>query len=170
MRLNHYLSTLFTVVAALALAAASPAAENGSSSLVPDGAAAVRGGVTAPPVTVQAILVVASDDGATDASLKPYESTLRRVLRFKAYRRVGGGTTKIAVGRNGSIPLGAGQTLEIEIENAWNDQVIAAFKWWNGKLNLANSSMQRPRKSVAVLGGPATADGDGYYAVIIQLD
>ena len=168
MRLVPYLTT-FLLTAAAALAPGAHGADAGRTPLVPDGAARAPG-ATREPVTVRAILVIASDAGTTDESLAQYEANLRRILRFDAYRRVGGGTAKIAVGKSGAIALGAGQRLAVQIENAWNNQVMAAFKWWNGDLNLANTSMQRPRGSHTVLSGPATADGDGYYAVIIVVE
>ncbi len=124
--------------------AALPAADSGQTNLLPEHAA--ENGRHA-KVAVQAILVVASDQGTTDPGLSAYEANLRRVLRFKAYHRVGSGSATIAVGDTGTVPLGAGQHLEVEIKNAWNDQIMAGIRWWNGKLTLANTAMMRPRKS-----------------------
>jgi len=161
------LSALLLFAAAFGVTAAS-AADPGRTPLVAEDAARsapARAGV----VNVRAILVIASDEGTTDAGLAAYEANLA-VLRFKSYRQVGSGGTTIAVGKEGTIPLAAGQRLTVEIKNAWDNQIIAGIKWWNGDLNLANTSMMRPRKSHAVLAGPATADGKGHYVVILLLE
>lgn len=171
MRVIRHPILCFAAIAAIAASTTVYAADTGRSNLLPDAPdASARGAQGEVRVRVQAILVIASDSGETDASLRSYERNLRSMLRTRAFRRVGGGEATIAVGGQDSIPLGAGQRLAVQIKSAWDNQVMAGIRWWNGDLTLANTTMMRPRKSHSVLAGPSTADGEGTYAVIVVMN
>jgi hypothetical protein len=165
MRLNlkHLLVLWF---ATIATALAVRAADNGRTDLIPnyradDDAANQR-------VTLQATLIVASDEGTTDASLASHEATLRRVLRFKSFRRVGGSTAS-PLGPRGetTVEVGAGYSVDFWVNWITDREVEYGVRWFKGRLTLANTTLTRPRRSTSVVGGPATEDGQGTYAVIV---
>jgi len=160
--IRNIIISLLLAIAAVATAAA---AELGGSSLVPEG----RGtNATADaPVSFQAIMVIASDDGATDVSLAAYEATLRRVLRFKTYRRAGGGTARLAADGEGTLSLGHGYDLDLWITRVTESEIEFGIRWFKGDVTLANTKVTRPRRANTVIGGPATEDGKGTYAVIV---
>lgn len=162
-------TTILLLSAALAGVTALSAADAGRTPLVSEGTGRTAAG-KAEIVNVRAILVIASDEGSTDASLAAYEANLTAMLRFKAYRQVGSGTTKVAVGKEGKVPLHGSQHLTVEIKNAWDNQFIAGLKWWNGDLNLANITVMRKRQSHTVMSGPAAPDGKSVFAVIVFLE
>lgn len=118
-------------------------------------------------VAFQAILVIASDEGSTDASLAAFEPKLRSLLRFKSYRRVGGGKAEMAASGESTIALGQGNSLDLWIENVADTEVSFGVRWYNERLNLANMKVTRRRGAETIIGGPKTEDGKGHYAVII---
>jgi hypothetical protein len=167
MRLIQHIFLLF--FATVAAAAAARAADNGQTNLAPksrdDNRAATE------RVSLQAILVIASDEGTTDSSLAAHEATLRRVLRFKSYRRIGGGATgSLAANGEETIAIGAGYNLDIWIKWMTDREVDFGVRGFKGKLTVANNTMTRPRRSTAVIGGWAAEDGKSRYLVILTVN
>lgn len=141
MRLTFTLLTLFALTA-LAMPARSTAAE------------------------VSALLVTASKNpGPSDARLKPYEATLRRILRFESFRLVGEGSAHIAAPGKGQIGLGGGHQLQLEIANEKSDRVDAT--WQQGKRVLMQTGLSLRPGVPAVLGGPGTGKDGEVYAIIV---
>jgi hypothetical protein len=118
-------------------------------------------------VAFQAILVVASDEGVTDASLAAFEPKLRGLFRFKSYRRIGGGSALIAAAGESTVLLGLGHSLDLWVDNVTETEVSFGARWFNEKVNLVNMKGTRRRGGETILGGPKTEDGHGHYAVII---
>ncbi|MCC6415775.1 MAG: hypothetical protein IT582_07695 [Opitutaceae bacterium] len=116
---------------------------------------------------VQAILITASNEpGQTDPRLARYEPTLRRILRFESYRFVGQGSAALAVPGDGVINLGQGQRLEISAaEPARGLRLRVAWKQ-DGQTLIETGLSLRPG-APAVLGGPATGQGEEVYAIIL---
>jgi hypothetical protein len=161
-------NTLSLLLTAIAACLAASAADNGQTSLVPSGRGDTGG---SDRVAVQAILLVASDEGVTDASLSAYEATLKRVLRFKSYRRVGGGSTApLAPGGEATVAIGGGYDLDVWVNRITDREVEYGVRWFKGRHTLSNTTFTRPRRSNTIVGGPATEDGKGTYAVIVTVD
>lgn len=161
MRLTHL--SLSVLLATLFLALA-PRAADGASGLVPDS----RGTAGASArVAFQAILVIASDEGTTDSRLSAHEATLKRVLRFKSYQRVGDAATTLAEGGEATVAIGRGFNLDIWVTDVSDREVVFGVRWYKGKLTLANTKVTRPRRSTTVIGGPVVEDGKGTYAVMV---
>lgn len=118
-------------------------------------------------VRFQAILVVASDEGATDASLAAFEPRLRTMLRFRSYHRIGGGSASIAAAGESTIALGRGNSLDLWVDDVTASEVSFGVRWFNEKVNLVNMKGTRRRGGETFLVGPKTEDGKGHYAVII---
>lgn len=154
------ISLLFVTVALLAVRAG--AADRGESQLAPNAAAG------SDRVTFQAILVIASDEGVTDPSLAAYESSLKRLpLRFKSYRRAGDAAATVANGGEATLSLARGHKIDLWITSVTEKEIAFGVRWFNADQTLANTKVTRPRKSNTVVGGPATEDGKGHYAVIV---
>lgn len=150
---------------AVTLTSSLGAADRGASSLVPESRGAAR--ATADTVDFRAIMVVASDEGDSDPSLAEHEATLRRVLRFKSYQRVGGGASRLPPNGEGTLSLGNGYNLDLWITSVTDEEIVFGIRWFKGELTLANTKVTRPRRANTVVGGPRTEDGRGTYAVIV---
>jgi hypothetical protein len=115
---------------------------------------------------ISALLVTASKTaGASDARLKPYEATLRRILRFESFRLVGEGSTRISAPGIGQIGLGGGHQLHLEIAGDNASRVEAS--WHQGKKVLMKTGLSLRAGVPAVLGGPGTGKEGEVYAIIV---
>ncbi len=165
MRLIQFIFSLFAAL----LVAASFAADNGQSHLLPNSTESAA--TASARASFQAILVVASENGSTDASLAQHEATLKRVLRFKSFRRVGGASSKpLAAQDETTIAIGGGYQLDIWVNWMTEREVDFGVRWFKGNQTFVNSTMTRPRRSTTALGGPAVEGGDGHYAVIVRAE
>ena len=163
MRLIHP-TILLLLVTLLALPRAG-AADNGQTGLTPHGRETPVAGER---VSFQAILVIASDQGTTDANLAAHEPALKRVLRFKSFRRVGAGSSQpLGAKDETTIALTGGYNLDVWINWMTDREVDFGVRWFKGSRTLVNTTMTRPRRATAILGGPAVEDGPGTYAVIV---
>lgn len=114
--------------------------------------------------SVTAILVTASrEPGDSDRRLAPYESTLRRILRFESFQYVGQGQATVPEGGEGSLNLGGGQSLTLE-NNGGNQLAVT---WRQGGRTLMRTGLVLRPGVPAVLGGPGTGKGDDVYAVLV---
>ncbi len=113
--------------------------------------------------TVQAILIIASKEpGQTDRRLAPYESNLRRILRFESFKFVAEGSASLNVPGEGRIGLGRGQSVSLEAESSDGRSLRVKVSWLSIETGLA----LRPGVP-AILGGPSTGDGDDVYALLV---
>jgi hypothetical protein len=110
------------------------------------------------------ILVIASPEaGESDRRLAPYESTLRRILRFESFRWVGQGRGRLAPGGSATLNLGAGQSLLVEDGDGGSVQVT----WRQGNRVLMRTGLHLRPGVPAVLGGPGSGRAGEVYAVIL---
>lgn len=113
-----------------------------------------------------ALLVTASKSaGPSDARLKPYEATLKRILRFESFRLVGEGSTEINGSGKGRISLGGGHQLQLELAGANASRVDAT--WQQGDRALMKTGLTLRPGVPAVLGGPGTGKDGEVYAIIV---
>ncbi|HRE81022.1 MAG TPA: hypothetical protein PLN52_08235 [Opitutaceae bacterium] len=111
-----------------------------------------------------ALLVTASKSpGPSDSRLKPYEATLRRILRFESFRLVGQGSTELNVPGKGRISLGGGHHLQLDATEG--NRVDAV--WLQGDRTLMRTGLSLRGGVPAVLGGPGTGKDGEVYAVIV---
>lgn len=123
------------------------------------------GAAAAHATTVNAILITAGNNGgATDPRLAPYESTLRRVLRFNAYTFQGSDATRVSDGSRATLLIGQGH--ELEVEGGSNPYAIR-IRWNDGDRTLMNTGLTLRPGVPAIIGGPRTGRSDEVYAVIL---
>lgn len=121
-------------------------------------------------VSVQAILVSASrETGKTDRALAPYESTLRRILRFESFRQLGSGQGRTTLPGEGSIRLAQGQALQFRAEDAGQGRVRLQLQWQGSSRTFMRTGLVLRPGVPAVLGGPSQPDG-GVYALIVTAE
>lgn len=150
MRLIQRLSPLWALLLAAALSSPATAADDS--------------------VSVRAILVSASREaGESDKALAPYESNLRRILRFESFRRLGAGRAKAELPGEGSFSVGQGQTLRFRADEAGEGRVRLQLEWQGGSRTLMRTGLVLRHGVPAVLGGPSQPDG-GVYALIVIAD
>ncbi|MBP7142960.1 MAG: hypothetical protein KBA71_13705 [Opitutaceae bacterium] len=115
---------------------------------------------------INALLVTASKaPGPSDARLKPYEATLRRILRFESFRLVGEGSARVSAPGKRQISLGDGHQLLLEIAGENSGRIEAT--WRHGKGVLMRTGLSLRPGIPAVLGGPETGRRGEVYAVIV---
>jgi hypothetical protein len=129
-------------------------------------AQAQRGGTA-----VRGVLVAASSaPGPTDERLRPYESTLRRILRFESFRHLGEGRATVSTPGEATISLGQGHRLELHTEAADDDRLRVQINWVDRGQSLMRTGLSLRRGVPAVLGGPTRGDRGEVYAVIVLVD
>lgn len=127
---------------------------------------AVSPALAAEPASLQAVLVAASNvERPADPALERYLPTLRRVLRFASYRRVGEGRVSVAVPGAGTVGLGGEQQLRVNVEEADGERLRVRAEWRDGDRVLMNTVLVLRRGVPAVLGGPPR--GDEVLALIV---
>jgi hypothetical protein len=126
------------------------------------------GSARAGQTSIEGILITASNErGQTDRRLAPYESTLRRILRFETFRFVGSDRAGIAVPGSRQLSLDQGHALELEVENVDAKAIHVKVRWTAGGRTLMNTGLTLRPGIPAVLGGPSTGDKGEVYAVIL---
>lgn len=127
-------------------------------------ALAQRGG----DVTVRGILVAASaESGPTDERLKPFESTLRRILRFESFRFLGEGRSGVAVPGEARLLLGQNQRLDLRTEPSDDGRLRLQVDWLQAGRSLMQTGLVLRPGVPAVLGGPPRADGEVFAVIVI---
>jgi len=118
-------------------------------------------------VDVSALLVSASKEpGPSDPRLKPYEATLRRILRFESFKLLGQGRASINTPGKGDVTLGARHSLLVEAEAGGGGEHVQVTWRQSGRTLMRTGLVLRPGVP-AVLGGPGTGQGGDVYAVIV---
>ena len=119
-------------------------------------------------VSVRAILVAASREaGPSDRALAPYESTLRRILRFESFAQLGTGRDRVDLPGKGSINVGQGQSLQFEAEDAGQGRVRLQLEWQGDSRTFMRTGLVLRSGVPAVLGGPSRPDGSVYALIVI---
>jgi hypothetical protein len=114
-----------------------------------------------------AMLVTASrEPGPSDPRLKPYEATLRRILRFESFRLQGQGRAALAVPGEGQLSLGSGHQLRLETEPGGGGARVQV-EWSEGGRSLMRTGLVLRPGVPAVLGGPGTGQSGEVFAVIV---
>lgn len=118
--------------------------------------------------SIRAILIIASPQkGPSDPRLGPFEGTLRRILRFEAYRAVADASTNVPVGGRATLSLAQGHRLELSGNASDARETRVQLRWSHGSRELMNTALALPSGRPAVLGGPAHGDKGEVWAVII---
>lgn len=131
-------------------------------------AASSQPGFAAERASIRAILIIASPQkGGSDARLAPYESTLRRILRFETYRAIADASTAVPVGGRATLSLSQGHRLELSGDRSDARETRVQLRWSHGSRELMNTALALPSGRPAVLGGPAHGDSGEVWAVII---
>lgn len=126
--------------------------------------------VSAADTSVSAILILASNDGqGVDAPLKSYAAHLQRVFSsFDTFKQKGQGSAKIALPGSGSISVGAGQKVDLKVEDAGGGRLRIAANWTeNGRL-LVNTTVVTGRDQPTVLGGPSSGGGTLFLFLVAR--
>lgn len=111
------------------------------------------GSAFAGPVTVDAMLILASDDPAPlDRRLERVEYKLRPLFRFEHYRHMGEGTGMLNLPGDTTVALGDGYHLELR-GSARDGGTRLEVRWFRGAQALLNTAVHlKPGKPV-ILGG-----------------
>jgi len=133
--------------------------------------------VTLPSITtgsesasVTGILILATDDaGDTDARLKSYEPTLRRLFKFQGYKQIGRSRTSMAVPGDGVLNFGNDELL-IETTGNGSGSIRAKVQWRRGNNTMINTTVRMRPGVPTLLGGPKQAGGEGNLIVILVAD
>lgn len=117
---------------------------------------------------VRVVLLSASrEQGATDPRLQPYESNLRRILRFESFRFVGEGTTRLIVPGRCQVALGQGHRLEVEAEKSEGPRLRLNVRWTSGGRTLLDQPLAVTRGTPAILVGPSAGPGQALGIILI---
>jgi hypothetical protein len=110
-------------------------------------------------VTIDAMLILASDDGAPlDHRLERVEYKLRRIFGFEYYRYMGEASAIIHLPGRARLDLGHGYSLNIEVSES-DGKVRALVRWMRGDEELLATSVRMKKKTPAILGGPEHGNG-----------
>lgn len=116
--------------------------------------------LSAEEAQIQATLIMGSNEnGGVDGQLQRYERHLKRVFRYDTFKQQGQGSARVAVPGTGSISIGGGNRLSLDVSDAGSDKLRIAAKWTNGGRVLVNTTVVSPRDQPTVLGGPASGGG-----------
>ena len=118
--------------------------------------------------SIHALLISASrEKGTTDPRLQPYETNLRRILRFESFRFVGEGTARLATPGKGQLGLVQGHRLEIEAEKGDGPRLRLNVRWTSGGRTLLDQPLAVTRGTPAILVGPSSGPGQALGIILI---
>ena len=108
----------------------------------------------AEPVTIQATLILASNDAAPlDSRLDKVEYKLRRIFGFEYYRHYGEGTALLNLPGASTVDLGHGFRLSISAEGSKDDKIRTSVQWFRGDEMVLNTTVGMKRGVPVILGG-----------------
>ena len=111
-------------------------------------------------VNIHATLILGSNQGGgVDGQLKRYERHLKRVFRFDTFQQKGGGASNVAIPGSGTVNVGGGHQISVNVTDAGNDKLRIAAKWTKSGRALINTTIVSSRNQPTVLGGPASGEG-----------
>ena len=120
--------------------------------------------------SITGILIVATDGpGETDARLKSYEPTLRRLFKFRSYEQIGRSRTSIEVPGKGVLNFG-NEKLLIETTGNGKGSIRAKVQWRRGSKTMINTTVRMQPGVPTLLGGPKKGGGNGNLIVILVAD
>lgn len=103
--------------------------------------------------SVRAILISASKGkGGSDPRLAPYESTLRRTLKFDSFKFVGEGSAAVSGNGQASIALGGNHEIQLSGADRVGRGIKLRVKWTHGGRELMNTSFTLQPGVPVVLG------------------
>jgi hypothetical protein len=108
----------------------------------------------AEPATIQATLILASNDPAPlDSRLDKVEYKLRRIFGFEYYRHYGQGSAALNSGGQTSIDLGHGFRLSVSASDSKGDKIRTSVQWFRGDEMVLNTTVGMKRGVPVILGG-----------------
>ena len=108
----------------------------------------------AEPVTIQATLILASNDPAPlDSRLDRIEYKLRRIFGFEYYRHYGEGSALLNLTGESTVDLGHGFRLTITASGSKDDKIRSSVRWFRGDEMVLNTTVGMKRGVPVVLGG-----------------
>lgn len=122
---------------------------------------AMPGAAQASDISLQAVLIYASNDPASsDPRLSDIEPQLRKVLGFAHYSHYGQGNASASLPGSATIRLGRGYTLQVETSEAPRGRIRLQVNWRKGNQSLMSTSAVVSRGGApAILGGPSHENG-----------
>lgn len=110
-------------------------------------------------ITVKATLIEASNAAAApDERLKDYTPNLKRIFRYKSFRLIDSGSTKVNVPGAGAIGVN-GHQIKFNTEPSQQGRIRMAIDWRQGKRQLMQTTVSAARSTPTALGGPSTEGG-----------
>ena len=114
----------------------------------------------AEPVTIQATLILASNEQAPlDSRLDKVEYKLRRIFGFEYYRHYGEGTAVLNLPGQSTLDLGHGFRLSISTDSSRDDKIRASVQWFRGDEMVLNTTVGMKRGVPVILGGISHGSG-----------
>jgi hypothetical protein len=108
----------------------------------------------AEPVTIQATLILASNEPAPlDSRLDRIEYKLRRIFGFEYYRHYGAGSALLNLPGESTVDLGHGFRLSISASGAKDDKIRTSVQWFRGDEMVLNTTVGMKRGVPVILGG-----------------
>jgi hypothetical protein len=113
--------------------------------------AAVSG---AEPVTIQATLILASNDPAPmDSRLDRIEYKLRRIFGFEYYRHYGEGSALLNLPGESTVELGHGFRITMSSSGSKDGKIRTSVQWFRGDEMVLNTIVGMKRGVPVILGG-----------------
>ena len=120
---------------------------------------ATAGVSRAGPVTIQATLILASNDPAPlDSRLDKVEYKLRRIFGFEYYKYYGEGTALLNLPGESTVDLGHGFRLSISASGS-GDKLRTSVQWYRGDEMVLNTTVGMKRGVPVILGGISHGGG-----------
>lgn len=106
------------------------------------------------PVTIQAMLILASNDPAPlDSRLDKVEYKLRRIFGFEYYKHYGEGAAVLNLPGQSSVELGHGFRLNLTSSGSKDDKIRTSVQWFRGDEMVLNTTVGMKRGVPVILGG-----------------
>ena len=115
---------------------------------------------SAEPVSIQATLILASNDPAPlDSRLDKVEYKLRRIFGFEYYRHYGEGSALLNLPGQSTIDLGHGFRLRMAASGSRDDKIRTTVQWFRGDELVLNTTVGMKSGVPVILGGISHGGG-----------
>lgn len=115
---------------------------------------------SAEPVTIQATLILASNDPAPlDSRLGKVEYKLRRIFGFEYYKHYGEGAAVLNLPGQSAVDLGHGFRLSISASGSKDDKIRMSVQWFREDEMVLNTTVGMKRGVPVILGGISHGGG-----------
>ncbi len=112
-------------------------------------------------LSLKGVMILATNDAtATDPSLKAYEKTLRRLFKFKSYKRYGSGNTRLNLPGKASMSIGRGHQVEVDAKPINQQKSRVSIRWLHSGRVQINTTIAMTKGKPTVLGGPSVKGGN----------